>query len=162
METGLSVQQHIFPIVVFLFAIAIGIELRITQFVVLFSNPRVPILGTIVHTITFPLIAIGMLGIIAYFQIGLDDYLILGILLVAACPSGGFSNLLVLMAKADLALSVTLTSVSSVLSFITVPFFFWIFSKLMPDVSGSVELPIVATLVQLIGLVIFPVGVGML
>ncbi|MDA0979631.1 MAG: bile acid:sodium symporter, partial [Proteobacteria bacterium] len=89
-------------------------------------------------------------------------HLVLGVLLVAACPSGGFSNMLVLIARADLALSVLLTSVSSLLSFITVPVLFASFGLLVPELSGEVRLPVVETLLNLLVLVVVPVGVGML
>jgi len=80
---------------------------------------------------------------------------------VAACPSGGFSNLLVLLAKAVLALSVLLTAVSGILSFASVPFFFWLFGQLMPQLSGSVQLPIGETLLSLLLMVVIPVALGM-
>ena len=67
-----------------------------------------------------------------------------------------------LLAKADLALSVLLTAVSSVLSFATVPFFFWLFGQLMPQLSGSVQLPVIDTLISLLMMVVVPVGIGML
>ena len=162
MDFSFSVQAHLFPAVVFLFAVAIGIELKVSHFGVLLAQPRIPILGTLVHTLTFPFIAVLLVSMILRFDVELPDHLVIGILLIAACPSGGFSNLLVLLAKADLALSVLLTSVSSLMSFFTVPFFFWGFAWLMPDLSGDVELPVLQTLSQLMLLVVIPVGLGML
>ena len=67
-----------------------------------------------------------------------------------------------LIAKADIALSVLLTSISSILSFDTVPLLFWIFGLLMPELSGTVELPIFETLIRLFILVVLPVGLGMI
>lgn len=158
----ISVQDHIFPLVIFAFAFVIGIELTVSQFKQLFANLKIPILGTLVHTITFPLIAVLLVAFIMATGIELADHLLIGILLVAACPSGGFSNLLVLIARADLALSVALTAVSSILSFVTVPFFFWLFGMLVPSLSGDVELPMGQTLLSLFLMVLIPVGAGML
>lgn len=158
----ISVREHLFPLVVFCFAVAIGIELTIGHFRALLAKPLVPILGTLVHTVTFPALAVGLVSLVLFMEFPLEEHLLIGILLVAACPSGGFSNMLVLLARADLALSVLLTAVSSVLSFATVPFFFWIFAEMMPQLSGSVELPVVDTLVSLLLMVVIPVGVGMI
>jgi BASS family bile acid:Na+ symporter len=157
----ISVQQHVFPFVVFLFSIAIGIELTPGHFRALFLRPRAPILGTLIHTFTFPLVAgVLVLGTLNLgFQVA--DYLLIGILLIAACPSGGFSNMLVLLARADIALSVLLTAVSTMLSFITVPLFFWLFGLFMPDMSGDIELPVGETLIRLLLMVVIPVGLGM-
>lgn len=148
--------------VIFIFAVAIGIELTPRHFRSLLARPMVPILGTIVHTFTFPALALCLVSGVIYLEIGLEEHLLLGIVLVAACPSGGFSNMLVLLAKADIALSVLLTAVSSVLSFTTVPFFFWGFAQLIPELSGEVELPIVETLLSLMLMVVVPVAVGMM
>ena len=157
MLSEISVQEHVFPVLIFAF----GIELTVAHFKALFAKPRIPILGTLIHTITFPTLAVSLVSLVIYFEVELADHLLIGILLVAACPSGGFSNMLVLIAKADLALSVLLTSVSSLLSFITVPFFFWGFGQLMPGLSGEVDLPVGRTLAQLLVLVVVPVGLGM-
>ena len=54
--------------------------------------------------------------------------MVIGVLLIAACPSGGFSNVLVLIARADLPLSVLLTAVSSLLACATVPLLFKAFA----------------------------------
>ncbi len=122
----------------------------------------IPILGTLVHTITFPVLALLLVTGVLTLGITLEEPILLGILLVAACPSGGFSNLLVLLARADLALSVLLTAVSSILSFATVPLFFWLFGQLMPQLSGSVQLPVIDTLLSLLLMVVIPVALGML
>ena len=157
----ISAQAHLLPIAVLLAMVAIGIELRVQHFVGFLKKPQVPVIGTLVHTFTFPLIAICLVLVVFTFELPLSEPLLIGILLIAACPSGGFSNVLVLIAKADIALSVLLTSVSSVLSFVTVPLFFWAFGYLMPDLSGSIELPVMDTLLRLFLLVVFPVGIGM-
>lgn len=158
----ISVQEHLFPLVIFFFALAIGIELTLGHFRVLLARPQIPILGTLVHTIAFPLVAGLLVTLVLYLGIEMEDYVLLGIVLVASCPSGGFSNLLVLLAKADIALSVLLTAVSSLLSFITVPLFFWLFAQLVPQLSGEVSLPVGQTLLSLLFMVVIPVGAGML
>lgn len=161
MLSDISVQQHIFPLVVFLFSVVIGIELTPGHFRALLLRPRVPVLGTIIHTLTFPLVAGLLVAVILHLGIEVEGYLLLGILLVAACPSGGFSNMLVLIARADIALSVLLTAVSTLLSFATVPLFFWIFGNVMPEMSGDISLPVAETLIRLLLMVVLPVGVGM-
>ena len=156
----ISAQANLLPLALILTMTAIGIELRVQHFAALLAKPKIPIIGTLIHTFTFPVIAICLVFAIVSFQLPLSEPLLIGILLIAACPSGGFSNVLVLIAKADIALSVLLTSISSIFSFITVPLFFWAFGQVMPELSGTVEIPVVDTLVRLFLLVVFPVGVG--
>lgn len=156
-----SVQEHLFPLVIFFFALAIGIELTVGHFKVLLARPHIPVLGTLVHTVAFPLVVGVILGVVLFFGLNVEDYILLGIVLLASCPSGGFSNLLVLLARADIALSVLLTAVSSLISFVTVPFFFWLFAQFLPQLSGEVSLPVGQTLLSLLFMVVIPVGAGM-
>ncbi len=159
---AISAQEHLLPLVMLLAMVAIGIELRLGHFIAFLRNPRIPVIGTLIHTFTFPLLAICLVLVVLSFELPLSEPLLMGILLIAACPSGGFSNILVLIARADIALSVLLTSISSILSFVTVPLFFWAFGYLAPELSGSVKLPVLDTLARLLILVVLPVGIGMI
>jgi len=155
-------QTHLLPLAIFLTMTAIGIELEWRQFVEMARRPRAPIVGTIIHTLTFPLLAVLLVSTVVHFELAPSDALLAGILLIAACPSGGFSNVLVLFARADLVLSVSLTAVSSLLSFFTVPLFVNLFGYLLPSISTSVTVPVGETLVQLLILVVLPVVAGMI
>lgn len=157
----ISVQDHLFPMVIFMFALAIGVELTVGHFRALLARPLVPIIGTLVQTLTFPLLAGLLVAAVVNLGITIDEPILLGIILLAACPSGGFSNLLVLLARADLALSVLLTAVSSVLSFVTVPLIFFAFSYFVPALAGEVRLPVGQTLMTLLLMVVVPIAAGM-
>ena len=157
----ISAQQDLLPLVVIIIMTAIGLELRGSQFVTLARSPRMPALGTLLHTIMFPLIA--LLSIVGSNLVGLapTEAVFVGILVIAACPSGGYSNVMVFMNRGDLALSVTLTSVSSLLSFATVPLWFLLFGIAVPGMTVEVELPVAETLMQILLLVLVPLVTGM-
>jgi len=95
--------------------------------------------------------------------LGLDvaDATLAGILLIAACPSGGFSNVLVMIARANLPLSVALTAISSLFAFVSVPLLVAGSAFLLADLDAPVRLPVGATLIQLLVLILLPVGLGM-
>jgi BASS family bile acid:Na+ symporter len=154
-------QQHALPVVVVLTMITIGIELHMSQFRELFAMPRVPLLGSLIHTLSFPVIAVCLVLVIQALNLDLSEALLAGILLIAACPSGGFSNVLALIARVNLPLSVALTAISSVFSFVSVPVLLGLFAYLLPAVSGSVSIPVGETLLQLFVLIVLPIGVGM-
>ena len=161
MSFDVSAQQHILPFIIFIVMLAIGVDLETQHFRKLLREPKVPVLGTLVHTLTFPVAAVVLVASSLALDLGLSEASLIGILLIAACPSGGFSNVLVLIARANLPLSVVLTAISSLLSFFTVPLFFWLFSDIMPVLSGRVELPVVPTLLHLLVLILLPIGLGM-
>ena len=158
----LDAQTQLLPLAIFLAMTAIGIELQWYQFRDVVKVPRVPVLGTLIHTFTFPLLAIAIVGAVLLFNLPASDTLLAGMLLIAACPSGGFSNVLVLAARANLVLSIVLTAGSSLLSFFTVPALMTLFGQLLPSVAGTANLPIGTTLLQLFLLVVLPVTVGMI
>ena len=158
----LSAQQDLLPIVVIVLMLAIGGELELRHFAELIRQPKIPLLGTLIHTLTFPLVAVVLVLAVLHLGIDVSHASLIGILLIAACPSGGFSNVLVLVAGANLPLSVVLTAVSSLLSFFTVPVLFWLFGVLTPLVSGKVSLPVAETLAYLFVLITLPIGIGML
>ena len=156
-----ELRNTLLPLAIFLAMVGIGIELQWRQFMALIKTPRVPVLGTVIHTLTFPVVAVCLVGLAKLFSWPMSDALMAGILLVAACPSGGFSNILTSMAKGDVALSVALTVISSLLSFASIPLLLYAFSQLIPSISGRMEVPVGSTLMQLLVLVVIPVVVGM-
>ena len=158
----LSVQQDLLPFVVVFLMLTIGCELEAEHFKKLVREPKITLLGSLIHTLVFPLVALTLVLLALEMNVEISDASLIGILLVAACPSGGFSNLLVLIAGANLPLSVTLTAISSLLSFVTVPLFFWLFGVLTPLVSGDAKLPVAETLIYLLVLIVLPIVAGML
>ena len=159
---NLSAQQHLLPPVIFLAMLAVGMELRLGHFRELFQAPKVPIVGTLIHSLTFPLLAVSGVVIVQLLGFSLAEATVIGVLLIAACPSGGFSNILTMMAKANLPLSVVLTAVSSILSFVSVPVLMSSFGLLVTELQGPVSLPVAQTLIQLLILILIPVIGGML
>ena len=157
----ISAQQHLLPVVVFLAMMTIGLELRLRQFQELLAEPRTPVLGTLIHTLTFPAIALLVVLIMQVFDLGASEATIIGILLIAACPSGGFSNVLTLIAGTNLALSILLTAVSTILSMVTVPALLFSFGYFVVALQGPVDIPVASVLIQLAGLVFLPVICGM-
>jgi len=156
----ISVQEMVLPLVVFFTMVSVGLDLEASQFTTVFRQPRLPLLGTLIHTFAFPCIALSLVGVIVLFNLPVDDALLVGTLLIAACPSGGFSNVLVLMARADLALSVILTTISTALSFLTIPLFFWGFALFLPEGPVGIEVPVGTTLLQLLVLIVLPIVLG--
>ena len=85
-----------------------------------------------------------------------------GVMLLVLCPGGTTSNLFTYLAKGDVALSVTMTAIASVITVFTIPIVLS-FSLIYFMGSGSeFELPVVKTMLTLVVLTIVPISVGML
>ena len=97
--------------------LGMGLSLVVDDFKRIFLQPKSIIIGLINQLILLPIIAFVLVSI---FQ--LQPEIAVGVMILAACPGGATSNLISHLAKADAALSVTLTAFSSFITIITIPF----------------------------------------
>jgi BASS family bile acid:Na+ symporter len=87
----------------------------------------------------------------------------MGLVLVACCPGGSSSNVFSMLAKGDVALSVTLTALSSIITLFTLPVIMEFVTAAVSDISGvSIELPVGKLLMQNIVLLFVPLFAGSL
>ncbi len=124
----------------------LGLGLSGADFSLIFKRPRALLTGLIGQIIFLPAIAF----ILATF-FGLKNELFVGLMLIACCPGGSSSNVFTGIARGDVALSVSLTAFSSLITLITLPFL----------MGQSVELPVANLVIQNLVLVLLPILVGM-
>ena len=136
----------------------LGTDLDKKAFTNVAKSPKAVIAGTIGQIILLPLIAFGIAWVLK-----LPPVYFIGLVLVACCPGGSSSNVFSMLAKGDVALSITLTAISSIVTLITLPF---IMSGVAEFVSlqNNVEvvLPVGKLLVQNIVLLFAPMLVGIM
>ena len=145
-------------IILMLFLVMIGMGLTLTgkDFLILISKPRGIIIGEILQFGIMPLIAMS-LGYLMGFHENYP-YIYVGMILITATPGGVTSNLMIHYAKRDVALSVSLTSLSTVLSIFFVPLLLNAYCSNIPDI----KVPTNTIALTIIILVIIPLGIGML
>jgi BASS family bile acid:Na+ symporter len=141
-----------------LFFVMIGMGLTLTgkDFAILIAKPKGIIIGEILQFGVMPLIAVG-LGYLMGFHENYP-YIYVGMILITVTPGGVTSNLMTHYAKGDVALSVSLTSISTVLSIFFVPLLLNAYCANIPDV----KVPTNTIALTIIVLVIVPLGIGML
>jgi len=135
---------------------AMGLTLTIDDFRRVAGNPRATLVGTVLQLIVMPIIGIGLAR-----AFGLPPILTAGLVVVAACPGGMFSNMYVYLAKGHTALSVTLTATATLVSLFTLPLWVRVALVSMPGNTAAVEMPVLDTALRLGGLTVLPVAVGM-
>ncbi|GBF50092.1 sodium Bile acid symporter family protein [Leptospira ryugenii] len=106
---------------------SVSLDLRWKDFVNLFRNPKPALIGLISQYLLLPLTT--SLIILIWKP---HPSLALGMILVAACPGGNMSNFFTLLAKGNLALSVSLTAITSTLAFVMTPISFLFFGSINP------------------------------
>ncbi|MBW2459431.1 MAG: bile acid:sodium symporter family protein [Deltaproteobacteria bacterium] len=142
-------------VLLFLVMVGMGMTLTLRDFAVVLKKPRGMIVGPVLQFGLLPLIAMA-LGRLAGFY---DDYpfIFLGLILVAASPGGVTSNLMTYLGKGDVALSVSLTALCTVLSIVFTPLLLTLYGSNIPAFS----IPVMDVVKTMLVLVIVPLVVGM-
>ena len=113
----MEIAKTIAPICLAIIMFGLGLGLTVSDFTRVVKNPKDFIVGFISQVILLPIIALILISIIT-----LPLEIAVGVMIIAAAPGGVTSNILTKFADGDVALSVTLTAVVSLLSILTVPF----------------------------------------
>lgn len=137
--------------------LGMGLTLQGTDFKRIFRYPKAIFIG-----LTNQLILLPLIGLSITWLFPMQPEIAIGVMILAACPGGPTSNLISHLAKADLALSVTLTALSSLITILTIPFIVNFALEYFLDVSQVVELNILSTIVQIFVIVVIPIIIGML
>lgn len=149
-----SMLQQIRPTVInYLLGVVMfgmGLTLNLQDFKIVFSRPKDVMIGCLAQFTVMPLLA---WGLVRAFQ--LDEALALGVVLVGCCPGGTASNVITYLAKGDLALSVGMTGVSTLLAPFMTPFLTWTLA------GKSVNVDVVGMLLSILWVVILPIVVGL-
>ncbi len=138
----------------------VALDLRIGNFRELLRKPRTPLIGLSSQWLLLPLLTLALI-----FLFRPPASLALGMILVASCPGGNVSNFAVHLAGANSALSVLLTTITTLGATILTPLYFSFLAPLTPGAAGLSEriyvapLDMVWTIVQLI---LVPLALGML
>lgn len=137
----------------------LGLALKPADFKLLATRPKPVIVGLVGQIILLPLIAWGIIRL-SVFSHQFSALFIIGIMLVACSPGGSSSNVFSMLAKGDVALSVTLTAFSSLITLFTLPLIMsWVTESV--QMSGfSIQLPIGKLLVQNLVLMLIPISIG--
>jgi BASS family bile acid:Na+ symporter len=107
------------------------------------------------------MILLPLLAFALAFIFPIPAVIAIGLIILAACPGGITSNAYVLASRGDIALSVTLTTISSLLSIITMPLLTWLALTTFATGGDFVEVPITSMMIGLARLTLVPIAIGM-
>ena len=145
----------VMPILVVLMFL-LGTELTVKSFADVARNPHAVLAGMVGQLVLLPLLAFGIA-----WALDLAPVYFMGLVLVACCPGGSSSNVFSMLARGDVALSVTLTAISSVVTLFTLPFIMELASRFISHQSGiEVSLPVGKLLLQNLVLLFVPIVAG--
>ena len=142
-----TVINYLLGVVMF----GMGLTLNLQDFKIVFSRPRDVIIGCLAQFTVMPLLAWGLSRLFS-----LDEALALGVILVGCCPGGTASNVITYLAKGDLALSVGMTGVSTLLAPFLTPLLTWALA------GKRVNVDVVGMLLSILWVVILPIAIGLI
>lgn len=144
------------PVALAIIMFGMGLGLTVSDFTRVFSRPKAFVVGTFLQIVSLPILAFLIISVFP-----MSAPFAVGMMILAACPGGVTSNILTYIGKGDVALSVSLTAVISVIGFITVPLITgWALANFMG--AAAPELPIAKTMIGILLITTVPVILGMI
>ena len=153
META----KLISPIALALIMLGLGTSLKIDDFLRVFRYPKDFFVGLFCQMIILPIIAFLLIKII-----NIPTEIALGVMIIAAAPGGVTSNILTKFANGDVALSISLTAIISLISIFSVPFIIFFSADLLNIDYVQKNISILSISLKMFFVVTIPVIVGMI
>lgn len=151
-----AVGTALVPAALVLLMFALGLSLEVADFRRVLDCPRALAAGLGSQLLLLP-----VLGILVARASGLDETFAIGIVVLSLCPGGALSNALSSLVRADVALSISLTACSSLVTPFSIPLLYAWSAPLWASADPTLELPVAPTVVRLVAVAIVPIAVGM-
>ena len=152
----MEIATKIAPICLAIIMFGLGLGLNAGDFLRVIKSPKDFFVGFLCQVILLPIIAFILIKIIT-----LTPEIALGVMIIAAAPGGVTSNILTKFADGDVALSVSLTAIVSLLSIITVPFIVFNSAEIL-RIEITKEISMISIALKMFFVVTVPVILGMI
>jgi bile acid:Na+ symporter, BASS family len=146
----------VLPLAIIIIMVTLGMTLTIADFKRVAAQPKQVLIGLLCQLVLLP-----VLGFVIAGAFSLAPVYAISIILLAAAPGGATSNLIVHAADGDRALSVTLTAISNMLAWFTIPLLLGIAYTTYGGGALDIDFPVASTMIQVAALTVVPVLIGM-
>jgi len=153
----MDVVIKIAPIILALIMLGLGLGLKIEDFIRVLKTPKDFLVGFFSQLIILPLVAYLLIIIL-----NTPPEMAIGVMIIAAAPGGVTSNILTKFANGDVALSISLTAIISLISIITVPFIIFTSADLFGITNISEKISMTGIALKMFLVVTVPVILGMI
>ncbi len=147
----------VLPLALFVIMLGMGLALQLGDFKRVSKEPKAFFIGIFAQMVFLPAI-----GFAIATALSLPPMLAVGLMILALCPGGTTSNLYTYLARGDLALSISLTAIASLIAPFTLPLVGTFAIHHFMGESTAVTLPLGKTIIQLMAITVVPVSIGML
>jgi len=153
----MEIVTKIAPIILALIMLGLGLGLKVEDFARVFKAPKDFIVGFISQLIILPIVAYLLI-----FILQTPPEIAMGVMIIAAAPGGVTSNILTKFADGDVALSISLTAIISLISIISVPFIIFTSADLLGITNISQNISMIGIAIKMFLVVTVPVILGMI
>ena len=153
----MDIVTKIAPLALALIMLGLGLGLTVKDFKRVLQNPKIFFVGIFSQIVLLPIIAYILLLVIK-----VPTAIALGVMIFAAAPGGVTSNVMTKFARGDVALSISLTAVCSLISILSVPLIVFSSAKLIGVSNISEEITMTGIALKMAGVVTLPVFIGMI
>ena len=153
----MDIVTKIAPLALALIMLGLGLGLTLNDFKRVLQNPKIFFVGIFSQIVLLPIIACILLLVIK-----VPTAIALGVMIIAAAPGGVTSNVMTKFARGDVALSISLTAVCSLISILSVPLIVFSSAKLIGVSNISEEITMTGIALKMAGVVTLPVFIGMI
>lgn len=150
-----NASDFIMPASIAIIMFGIGLELKISDFKLVFTKPKAVLIGLFCQILILPAVAL----VLIYFW-PINPLYKIGIMLIAACPGGTASNLVTKILKGKVALSISLTAFNSFLILFSLPLIVELSFRIFGQEIQSFDLGFTETMKQVLLTVVIPVLAG--
>ena len=153
----MDIVTKIAPLALALIMLGLGLGLGVNDFKRVLQNPKIFFVGIFSQIVLLPIIAYILLLVIK-----VPTAIALGVMIIAAAPGGVTSNVMTKFARGDVALSISLTAVCSLISILSVPLIVFSSAKFIGVSNISEEITMTGIALKMAGVVTLPVFIGMI
>lgn len=144
------------PLALFVVMLGMGLGLTFNDFKRVLIEPKAVLLGLMAQLIFLPVV-----GFLLASLFPLSPELAVGVLILSACPGGPTSNMVTYLLQGNVALSITLTAISSLITVLTIPLIVNFAMRHFMSEGVVLQLPFLTTVIQIAVIVLIPVTLGM-
>ena len=153
----MGIISNIFlPLAIAFIMLSLGLGLKISDFTKIFHQPKDIFVGLFSQIIILPIVAFALIFLFPSFP----PELAVGVMLIAAVPGGATSNMFTSIANGDVALSISLTAITSLICVFTIPFI--AISSYVYFIGDTIEVSIIDKSLELFAIVTIPTILGMI
>lgn len=150
------ISSVILPLAIAIIMVTLGMTLTIADFKRIFTSPKPIFIGLICQMLLLPILGFAVASLFA-----LPAVYAIGLILLAVSPDGATSNLIIHAGDGDRALGITLTAITNMLAFLTIPIGLGIAYSMYGTGTLDIDFPVLDTMIQVAVITLIPTLIGM-